>query len=263
MTGAAFVAIVLGMLLMGPYTYLILFIAVALLGLHEFYRMHQLEMLSPSHASGWAAGIVIYILPALYAMGFIPLHFLAFIALPLAFIFLVELYRNKPRAFQNIAITLLGIIYIVLPLALLHTLLFPENTLDSYQPWRLISLLILIWVYDSFAYLSGVSFGKHRLFERISPKKSWEGAFGGAIFTLLAAWIIQHYTDWLFHADWHWIAIVIIIFGTYGDLIESMMKRNVGVKDSGTLLPGHGGILDRFDALFFAIPILWMLSLVL
>lgn len=263
LTGAAFVAVVLGMLLMGPYTYLILFLLIALLGLHEFYRLHQLETLSPSTISGWIAGLMIFILPALHAMGFIPATSLSFMALPVAGIFLIELYRNKPQAFQNIAITLLGIIYVVVPLALMHTLLFPEQTLESYNPWRLISVLMLIWVYDSFAYLSGVSFGKHRLFERISPKKSWEGAVGGAMFTFLAAWLMNQYTQWMIHPQWHWIALVIIVFGTYGDLIESMMKRSLAVKDSGSLLPGHGGILDRFDALFFTIPILWMIIQIL
>jgi phosphatidate cytidylyltransferase len=260
LTGAAFVTLVISMILIGPYTYLILFFTVAILGLLEFYRLHQLETLKPSVLGGLLAGGVVYLLPALYAMGFIPVTYLSLIVLPVGGIFLFELYRNQEQAFQNIGITLLGILYIVVPLALLHSILFSEPNPNAYAPWHLISLLILVWVYDSFAYLTGITFGKHRLLERISPKKSWEGAIGGAIFCFLAAYLMSNYTLWMINDAWYFIALAIILFGTYGDLIESMMKRNLGVKDSGSLLPGHGGILDRFDALFFAIPFIWMIS---
>lgn len=242
---------------------MILFAFVLVLGMMEFFQLQTSQGIKPEKISSLTAALAIYLLSALYAMGILPATSLSVATLPVAGIFLVELYRKHEQPFVNIAMSLMGIIYIALPLSLMHFFLFSEDNGFAFEPGKLTGLLVLIWVYDSFAYLTGISIGKHRLFERISPKKSWEGAIGGSIACLTAAWFLAEKIGWINPDAWIWTAIIMIIFGTYGDLVESLMKRSLNVKDSGSLLPGHGGILDRFDALLFAIPAVWMLEMLL
>jgi phosphatidate cytidylyltransferase len=170
-------------------------------------------------------------------------------------VFIVELYRNKPSPFENIALTLLGILYIVLPFGLLNFLFIPGL---NHVYILLLCYFAILWINDTFAYLFGRTFGKHRLFERISPKKSWEGSIGGALTSIFAAWLISSLENSLPFMHWLAIAAIIVIAGALGDLIESMLKRSLNCKDSGTLLPGHGGILDRFDAVFISAPLIFV-----
>jgi phosphatidate cytidylyltransferase len=161
--------------------------------------------------------------------------------------------------------------YIVLPLSLINVLAFKMKSFDCFVddvPFYAIPLAIyvFIWLNDSGAYLSGSLLGKHKLFPRISPKKSWEGSIGGALLTVLSAVVIARF--YLFMNVWQWVgmALVVVVFGTFGDLTESLIKRHLGIKDSGKMLPGHGGILDRLDSMLFAIPAvvvyIYILSLV-
>lgn len=128
----------------------------------------------------------------------------------------------------------------------------------GYSPVVPLTLFVFLWCNDVGAYCTGCTIGKHKLFERISPKKTWEGSIGGAVFTMLAAYLLHHFLpDWYsFMPVWVWVgmALVVVLFGTWGDLIESLMKREMGIKDSGKILPGHGGMLDRFDSALLAIP---------
>ena len=170
--------------------------------------------------------------------------------------FLVELFKKNPKPFRNIALTFLSIIYITLPITLLHFLAFKDGQFGALP---VLYFFILVWVNDSGAYLVGVSMGKHKLYERISPKKTIEGFAGGIAFNLAAAYLIHNYSQ--IGNLWIWLvaALVISVAGTAGDLIESMLKRSLNVKDSGTFLPGHGGILDRFDAALFTAPMVSLL----
>jgi phosphatidate cytidylyltransferase len=148
-----------------------------------------------------------------------------------------------------------GQTYIALSLSILNLLAFPAPmaNISAYQSIWIIALLIFIWVNDTGAYVIGVRFGKHRLCERISPKKSWEGFFGGLMFTVISGLIIAYYNPQI--AWYHWIvlSVAVVIFGTYGDLFESLLKRTIEIKDSGCSLPGHGGFLDRFDSMLLAV----------
>ena len=157
---------------------------------------------------------------------------------------------------QNIAITFLGIIYVSVPFSLMNFIVFQD--VNVYNPDLFLSLFIFIWVNDSGAYIAGTAFGKHRLFERISPKKSWEGFIGGLLSTVLAAYILSvtFVSEYSF-AFMTIIAVIIVVTGTLGDLVESLFKRNLGVKDSGKVIPGHGGLLDRFDSIILAAPIVF------
>lgn len=169
--------------------------------------------------------------------------------------FAAELFQGSKTPAQIIGSYLMGVFYIGLPVCLLFWIAAPDIV---YQPNRVFGLLGLVWTNDTLAYLVGSRFGKTKLFERISPKKTWEGTLGGIIGAIGMAWCLAQYIPDFNLAQWLALGAVVGIFGTLGDLVESMLKRSVGVKDSGSLLPGHGGFLDRFDAFIFCLPFFWL-----
>ena len=185
-------------------------------------------------------------------------------------VFITELYAKHEEPFTYAAKSLAGHLYIALPVGLLSFIAFGGlSILSIYMPVMLLALLIIIWVYDTGAFVTGMTFGKHRLFERISPKKSWEGFWGGVAFALLASWgiyaILENYgINSMELYKWLGFALVVVVSATMGDLTESLLKRTYGVKDSGKILPGHGGMMDRFDSVFMAAPAAYIyLSLVM
>lgn len=187
-----------------------------------------------------------------------PVLFLPFI-FTLIVVMIRELYFRKPSPINDWAHTMFPVLYIALPYALTSMLAFSTTGPDSgYSPVIPITLFVFLWCNDVGAYCTGCTIGKHKLFERISPKKTWEGSIGGAVFTMLAAYLLHKFLpDWYsFQPAWVWVgmALTVVLFGTWGDLIESLMKREMGIKDSGKILPGHGGMLDRFDSALLAIP---------
>jgi phosphatidate cytidylyltransferase len=156
-------------------------------------------------------------------------------------------------------ITIAGIIYIALPFSLLNFIIYPGISAKSdFYPWVLIGIFLIIWMYDSMAYVFGSMLGKHKICERISPKKSWEGLIGGAVFAVIMAIVNSLFFHELSLFNWIVIAVLIVVFGTSGDFFESKLKREAGVKDSGNILPGHGGMLDRFDTVLFAVPVIFV-----
>jgi phosphatidate cytidylyltransferase len=166
-----------------------------------------------------------------------------------------ELYEKQQDPITHMAYIFLGQCYIALPVSVLNLIAFSgiaEGT-PVYNPLLILSLFIFIWVNDTGAYLVGILIGKHRLFERISPKKSWEGFFGGLLLTLAISLVFACFDKEVPWYHWTALSFVVVIFGTWGDLIESLIKRTLEVKDSGQSLPGHGGFLDRFDSLLLAV----------
>lgn len=156
--------------------------------------------------------------------------------------------------FTNIAYTLAGLVFVCLPFTFFHALAYIKGGFNFHYP---LAFLLLLWANDTGAYLVGVKFGRTKLFERHSPKKTWEGFIGGILISAGVALIINYYFKDLLWNQWVSVAILISCFGTLGDLIESMFKRSINVKDSGGILPGHGGLLDRFDGLFVAAPVVY------
>jgi phosphatidate cytidylyltransferase len=178
------------------------------------------------------------------------------IGLMLSFLLLiVELFLKAERPFNNIALIVFGLFYLSIPFSLLNLLThFPSQ---NFTPNVVAGMLFLTWANDSFAYIVGSRIGKTPFFLRISPKKTWEGTIGGAVFCMLTAGIIAQFFTQLSLMDWVIIGAIVAVFGTIGDLVESLLKRSVGVKDSGSFMPGHGGFLDRFDAFIFCIPFVY------
>ena len=225
------------------------------MGLWEFFTISEKEENKPHKITATLLGGMLFITNALFCLNCAGFEILLLNIPLLFFIFIIELFSNQPHPFRNIAFTLLGIFYIALPFSLLNHIVLSNGT---YKPEILIGIFFIIWTNDTFAYLTGSRFGKRKLFERISPKKSWEGSAGGAAFSLLVAFIISKYFEDLSLSNWIIVSIIVIVMGTLGDLVESLYKRSMNIKDSGTILPGHGGILDRFDSLIFSIPFVFI-----
>lgn len=174
------------------------------------------------------------------------------------YLLVAELYLKQEDPIADWAYTMLSQMYIALPFSLLNVLAFtatPQGTVN-FNTLLPLSVFVFLWINDTGAYCTGSLIGRHKLFPRISPAKSWEGSIGGAVFVLAAAWAISYWLDgvMLTTIEWLGLGLVVVVFGTWGDLVESLFKRTLGIKDSGNILPGHGGMLDRFDSALLAIP---------
>lgn len=255
LTSLVYAVVMIAGIVIHPLLFAIVFLSLLILALLEFYRLAGLAGGFPQKITGFITAIFFFCSLFGYVTGFIPLQ-VAFIVLLLIFLtFIIELYRKRPRPFTNIGFTLLGFFYIALPLSLANFLIYPGLPGNhKFYPWILLGTIITIWTFDSGAYLIGTAIGKHRLFERISPKKSWEGVIGGGIVALLTGIVNALLIPSVEISDWLVISAIVIVLGTFGDLVESLFKRSLNLKDSGTLLPGHGGMLDRLDSLLFTIP---------
>lgn len=252
LTGFFFVVIMVAAILSGATAFFTLFFTITLLSLLEFYKLAEHTGHEPQKALGVITGSLCYIIISLVGLEYIEAEYL--IAAPALFclLFAAELYRKKMNPFGNIAYTLLGVTYIAVPFGLLSFL--AGFSAASYDPGLILGFFILVWVSDTGAYVAGKLLGKRKLLERVSPGKTWEGAIGGVIFTLAAAYILSTIYEEILLPHWLVTSVIISVFGTIGDLSESLFKRSIGIKDSGTFLPGHGGFLDRFDAVLLAAP---------
>ena len=259
-TGIIFVtAIVVSFL--NPVAMIFLFSLVTGMTVWEFAGLvNQRENVQINQFICSVAGVLLFLATAVHARGLDTLN-LAFIPWLATIIYLLvsELYLKAKDPIANWAYTMMSQIYIALPFSLLNVLAFQFTNSDV--PWLLpLSVFIFLWVNDSGAYCTGSLLGRHKFFPRVSPGKSWEGSIGGGVFVLVAAWLISYITTQkgivtnLTTLQWMGMGLVVVVFGTWGDLIESLFKRTLGIKDSGNVLPGHGGMLDRFDSSLLAIP---------
>jgi phosphatidate cytidylyltransferase len=234
-----------------PLAYMTIFGVVVMLGMYEFIRM--IKGLSAKVRLFWAytIGLFLYFISFFIFYCHIYLQWLIVIVPLVGGVFISELYSKNKNSLLNIAATLIVPLYVVLPFIFLHHLAFYEGV---YQYGLLLGFFLMVWANDSGAYLVGSLIGRRKLFPSISPAKSWEGAAGGVLITLAVSVVNYHIWGILDLKDWLIISVFISVLGTYGDLVESMLKRSVNIKDSGRFLPGHGGVLDRFDGVFFSAP---------
>ncbi|NDV46453.1 phosphatidate cytidylyltransferase [Paludibacter sp. 221] len=254
-SGAVFVILIVGSIIWSPYSFAALFTVITALALYEFHKLTNCQQnVDVNPFSAIFGGVLLFISSFMYTFC-IPLSLIYLVyGFYVALILVVELYRKKEHPVNNWAYFILGQVYIALPFSILNFILF----LPSYQPLVLLAVFVTIWVNDTGAYLVGSKFGKHRLFERISPKKSWEGFIGGAVFALLSGYVFSLFIPQISLIQWLIFAEIVVVAGTFGDLMESLMKRSLGVKDSGNIIPGHGGILDRFDSMILAAPMVFI-----
>lgn len=214
-------------------------------------------MVKPQSFFGSIVSVIIFIMFYLFAQEKADNRiFIMTIPLIISF-FLIELFRKTKHPFQNIAYTILGIGYTALPFCFFNFFVFQGTYHVTYSPNLLLGFFILIWTYDTSAYVFGLLIGSTPLFRRISPKKTWEGLIGGLIITGIIAWLLSLVFKEYTFFDWEVIAVIIVIMGTFGDLTESLFKRSINIKESGSILPGHGGMLDRFDGVLFAAPLVY------
>jgi phosphatidate cytidylyltransferase len=251
-TGAFGAVVIIGSVIYGEWTYFAVFLLICIMTQLEFYRLLRLDDMLPLVSWGTFSGVTIFIIVFLEQNLLIKNKYY-FTILPVLYIaFLIKLYRSTDdKPFTNIGLTFLGIIYVAMPFSFLHTIAFHSG---NYQSGIVIGIIFLQWASDIGAYFSGIKFGRRKLFERISPKKSWEGFLGGTVLALGVSIVISKYFPILEFWQWIGIALIIVVVGTYGDLVESLFKRSMEIKDSGSSIPGHGGFLDRFDSLILSLP---------
>jgi phosphatidate cytidylyltransferase len=264
-TGLSMVFILLAGLYFNEWIFAGLFFLIASLGMVEFYQIVSSEKCHPQKYFGTFSGVILYI--SITAVHYITISadHIMFIFIPFFlpillffFPFIIEIYRKKPEPLINIAFTILPVFYIALPLALLNMMNDKSSIHFLGFPIFLTGYFIITWAYDTGAYLYGRQFGRNKLFERISPKKTWEGAIGGSGIALLVAVILFFLVKEVKLVDWFVLTVMILLFSTFGDLVESLIKRNLNIKDSGSVLPGHGGILDRFDSILISSPFVFL-----
>lgn len=250
LSGIIYGGLIMGALWYGKYAFFSVFLLFQILCQFEFYQLARKNGTAPHLLLGIIAGIFFFICSWFSATGKAGIHIYFFPFLMLYLVFIQALYSKAVQPFINIAYTLLGFFYCCIPFAAINYMVFISG--NGYSPWILMGYFLLLWTYDSFAYLTGSLLGKYKLFRRISPSKTWEGLAGGVIACLVASRIIAAYITDITANNWMVIALIVIVAGTYGDLCKSLLKRTIGVKNSGTIMPGHGGIIDRMDSLLFS-----------
>ncbi len=256
-TAFFFTIVMLGSIFLGGYTFTFFYLILSLAALYEFFNMIKTAGIKAHKYFALFVSAIIFLITASYQLLELETKYMLLI-IPLLFsVFIAELYKRDQSPFTNIAYTFVGIIYVIIPFCFFYSLGYIQNY-GEYNFHLPLSFLLMLWASDTGAYLFGMKLGKTKLFERHSPKKSWEGFLGGVFTSVLVSYIISLFFTELSPVVLGGMAVLIVSFGTLGDLVESMLKRSLNVKDSGSILPGHGGFLDRFDGLLIAAPIVYI-----
>ena len=264
-TAIVFVGVLLTAIFFNYISFVTLFLVVSIWGLIEFYQIAEKLGAKPYKWIGIISGLSLFMYGAIsnsyYSHLISPTAILSVVIVLPFFVFIAALFDTTSNAITNLVFTLVGIIYAVLPFSLLTHIACIDQTfageIAHYNFHYIVGIICLIWASDVSAYLVGSFIGKHKLYERISPGKTWEGTIGASILTIACSFLIHQLFPELALKHWVVIAVLVSVFGTIGDLVESMFKRQAGIKDSGKIMPGHGGILDRFDSLLFVAPFVY------
>lgn len=263
-SAAVFVALLLGSIFFSQLSFILFFGIVGLVGLFELYRMQKSLDRRPYAALGYMLHVFsIYSFQLLYDRCYDLYHssFFPLIVLAGPLYLLVELFKAKSSVY-NVPGWITGFLYVTIPCLLLILMTLPKRGMavseNWYFPHVVLGMIFFIWTNDTGAYLVGSFLGKHKLYERISPGKTWEGTIGGVLLCVALSFVMVRVYPELVLKHWVVISVLVGVFGTLGDLVESMLKRVTGVKDSGNIMPGHGGALDRFDSLLFVTPFVFV-----
>ena len=259
-TGVLFVAILVTCFLR-PISMIFLFALVTGLTVWEYGGLvNEWDDIQVNRFISTVAGVYLFLAFAGYCTGYTPATVFIPYLVTVIYLIISELFTKAPNPINNWAYTMLSQMYIALPYSMINVLAFQSNAGGevSFNYMLPLSLFIFLWVNDTGAYCCGSLLGRHKLFPRVSPGKSWEGSIGGAIFVVIAAAVIGYLVGGMQGGYsipvWIGLGLTVVVFGTLGDLVESLFKRTLGIKDSGNILPGHGGMLDRFDSSLMAIP---------
>ena len=258
-TGIAFVAVLVGGILWSNVTFTLLFAVVTGLSVREFCQVvNRRADVQTNAVICTVAGIYLFLAVSGFCSNLTPSGVFIPYLLSVVYLLVSELYLKSEHALNNWAYTMMGQMYVALPFASLNILAYqPEASYSigvAYAGMLPFSVFVFLWASDSGAYCFGSLFGRHKLFPRISPNKSWEGSVGGGLVAVAASQIFACFEPSLGRWEWLGLSLTVVIFGTWGDLVESLLKRQLRIKDSGNILPGHGGMLDRFDSSLLAIP---------
>lgn len=261
-TGVLFVAAIVASF-MEPVAMVLLFALVTGLSVWEYTGLvNAREGVDVNRLLTTLAGVFLFVAMSGYCGGVVPVSVFVPWLITMVWLFVSELYARNPDPVTTLAYTVMSQVWVALPLSLLSVLTFCLSKSQTfYTPTAALSVFVFLWVSDTGAYLTGSLLGRHKLFPRISPGKSWEGSVGGGVLTCAAAAGVWALTErygvndfGLSCVQWVGLGLTVVVFGTWGDLVESLFKRTLGIKDSGNILPGHGGMLDRFDSSLLAIP---------
>lgn len=271
LSGAVLLLVILGALYIGYYGYLALLFLITMSGVWEFYNLSKAKEYEPQRGTGILLSLFIYLAGAFLGLSFVDklgddgLVLSAFalcgVVLLVGVVLSAEVFRNRTSPIVNVATTLAGALYVALPMALMAVVPLFLVGGGEWKALYFLFYLFLVWGNDVFAYLAGVTMGRHKMCERLSPKKSWEG-FAGGVLGSLAVGALGAYVLSESYVVWIGLAFVVSLSSVVGDLVESMFKRDAGVKDSGSIMPGHGGILDRFDAFILSAPFAFIYLLI-
>ena len=260
LTGVVFVVLLLLSIYFSPYTFLFLFVAVTGLSMYEFCKIVLKNTDRGLFVSSVVCAKILFVTAFLQMQQPFKFPFLTIYVFCFILVLIAQLFRKNVQPIKNWAIFISGQFMVVFPFASLNGILFSSG----WQPALLIAMFLTIWMNDSWAYVFGVTLGRHKMFERVSPKKSWEGFAGGALMSLLTGYLCWRFLPMLSPtlemSLWQWLvfAEIVVVFGTLGDLMESLFKRTYEIKDSSNLIPGHGGFLDRFDSTMLAAPAIYL-----
>ncbi|MET1057623.1 MAG: phosphatidate cytidylyltransferase [Pedobacter sp.] len=255
-TAFFFTIVMLGSIFLGAYTFTGFYLLLSVFALAEFYTLIRTASINPHTVIGLIVSALVFVLNAGYHFFVVEFKYVLLLIPLVSAVFLFELYRKDKSPFSNIAYTFTGLFFVTVPFCFYYSLGFLSDW-NLYNYHLPLAFLLMLWASDTGAYLFGRKLGAHKLFERHSPKKTWEGFFGGMFTSVLVSFIISFFFKEIGFLVWAGMAVLIVSFGTLGDLVESMLKRSLNAKDSGNLLPGHGGLLDRFDGLLIAAPIVY------
>jgi len=252
-SGAVYVTLIIGSLCLSPLAFALVMLFSMVVSVHEFYAISRKLSVKPQYALGMAIAVLLFV--ASYADSFSlskDFSALYYALIPLAtLVFFIELYRKNTASFTNIAYTMLGVIYVALPFS------FMSSVCNVGGTHLMFCFFILLWTNDTFAYIFGVLLGRHKIFPIISPKKSWEGYIGGIVSVVVCSYFLHRAFDDIALVHMVSVGVIVSVTAVLADLVESMFKRGAGVKDSGKIMPGHGGLLDRFDAALLSLPLVY------